>query len=218
MEQKLLFLINREWISPAADKLMALMSSLDFWFWPLTAAIVLVFILGGFKARAMLLVLALIIGISDGLVADTLKKIVRRPRPHEMLADVRRVELRKAAPRWMSVFKQVRVRLSPPNPAQAGSRSFPSAHTVDNFAAAVVLTAFYRRLGALWFLIASLVAYSRIYVGSHWPSDIVVSVFLGGGIACLLLPLCEMAWRKIGARWLPDLFAAHPRLIDGAAR
>lgn len=217
MEQKLLFLINREWTNPVLDRLMALASSFSFWFAPLLATIALSLIFGRFRARAMLVVLALVIAVSDGVVADSLKKIVRRPRPHEVLADVRRVDLRRAKPAWMALFKTPKVELSRPGAKPPGGRSFPSAHTMNNFAAAVVLSAFYRRAGTAWFAVAAVVGYSRIYVGAHWPSDIATSMALGAGCALLLVALLELIWRKAAPRLLPRTFARHGSLLGIAA-
>ncbi|MEA3188585.1 MAG: hypothetical protein QOD99_2415 [Chthoniobacter sp.] len=213
MEQKLLFLINREWTSPALDRFMALMSSFDFWMWPLAAAGVLMVIFGGAKARLMLLVLGLTVGLSDGGVANSLKKIALRPRPHEVLADVRRIDLRRTKPRWAALFLQPKPTLSRPEPGVIGGRSFPSAHTVDNFAAAVVLTMFYKRCGWIWFIVAGVVGYSRIYVGAHWPSDIAASVPLGIGCGLVVVAACELIWRKCGARLAPNVFVKMPRLV-----
>lgn len=212
MEQKLLFLINREWTSPSLDRFMAAISSFDLWLAPLVVTILLVLIFGGFRARAMVLVLGFVIGVSDGGISDSLKKIVARPRPHEVLGNVRRVDLQKEKPRWKVLFKQARVIFSRPNPGVTAGRSFPSSHTMNNFCAAIVLTYFYGRKGALYFFVAALVAYSRIYVGAHWPSDIAISIILACGSALLLIVFAEWTWRLLAPRLLPPLFALHPSL------
>src|SRR4029077_14783927 len=51
--------------------------------------------------------------------------------------------------------------------------SFPSGHAATSFAAATVLTFARPRLGPLWFLIAAAVGFSRVYVGVHYPLDVV---------------------------------------------
>ena len=56
MDQKLLFLINREWTNPFLDRTMLLLSSFDLWFWPMLILGLLVVVRGGFRARAFVLV------------------------------------------------------------------------------------------------------------------------------------------------------------------
>jgi len=196
---------------------MAVLSSFDFWLWPLGLAIFGLLIFGRFKMRAMLLTLAFAVGISDGIVADSLKKIVGRPRPGDVFTWVRIVDLRHTTPRLLALWKPLRIKEWHPLPKKTEGRSFPSAHVMNNFCAAVVLTYFYRRWAALWFSIAALVAYSRVYVGSHWPSDVGISALLGAGVALLLLPLCEWLWRLIGGRLTPGIFARHPTLAEAPA-
>jgi len=61
------------------------------------------------------------------------------------------------------------------------SRSFsmPSSHAGNNFAAATFFGILYKRYSKILFTIATLVAFSRPYVGVHYPSDIIVGSFVG---------------------------------------
>lgn len=217
MDQKLFSLINAKWTSPALDSFMAALSSLPAWAPLIVLAVALAAVRGGFRARAMLVVLAVVIAVMDMGVSDTIKKIVNRPRPREAQAGVRVVDLQPGALRILSAFKPAVVtRSKAPDEPPAG-HSFPSGHAINTFSAATVLTLFYKRRGLLAFIPAALVGYSRIYTGAHWPSDVLVSAFLGVGATLLLVIVLELAWRKLGGRLMPRVFSNHPCLLEEAA-
>ena len=64
--------------------------------------------------------------------------------------------------------------ISPPH-----GYSFPSGHSGSSSAAAVVLTAFYRKRGAFAFLLAGGIAFSRMYLYVHYPTDVLTGCCLG---------------------------------------
>jgi undecaprenyl-diphosphatase len=76
-----------------------------------------------------------------------------------------------------------------PHPLVAAPRdaSFPSGHAATSFAAATVLSAAIPRFAPLWFLLAAAIGFSRIYVGVHYPLDILGGAAVGCAIALLLL-------------------------------
>jgi undecaprenyl-diphosphatase len=67
------------------------------------------------------------------------------------------------------------------------SHSFPSGHTATATAAAIVLSVLVPRLTPLVVVLAAAIAYSRVYVGVHFPLDLVGGAAIGAVTALLLL-------------------------------
>ncbi|MDR3277296.1 MAG: phosphatase PAP2 family protein [Oscillospiraceae bacterium] len=85
-----------------------------------------------------------------------LKNLIARPRPFDALP-------------WLTA----RI-------ARPADFSFPSGHTAAAFAAACALArGFSRRIAIPAYLLASLIAVSRVYVGVHYPSDVLAGVLVG---------------------------------------
>jgi undecaprenyl-diphosphatase len=57
--------------------------------------------------------------------------------------------------------------------------AFPSGHAATSFAGATVLSRAAPRLAPVFFLLAAAVAWSRVYVGVHYPSDVLAGAVLG---------------------------------------
>ena len=68
----------------------------------------------------------------------------------------------------------------PPFSSQQSS-SFPSRHTTLSFAVATAVMFYERLIGAVMYVLASLIGFSRIIMGQHYPLDIVGSALLGSG-------------------------------------
>jgi undecaprenyl-diphosphatase len=79
-----------------------------------------------------------------------------------------------AAPRPFTVLSNVHVLL----PNERGY-SFPSGHASITFAIATVVYFYHKRLGIFLYLFSLLVALSRIYVGVHYPIDVLAGILLG---------------------------------------
>jgi undecaprenyl-diphosphatase len=70
------------------------------------------------------------------------------------------------------------------------SGSFPSGHTANAFAAAVVLSRFAAAPALAWWILAGAIGYSRLYLGVHYPSDVVAGAVVG--IACAVTTLAAV--------------------------
>lgn len=193
----LLHRINSEWTAPWLDYLMPAVSAIEAWMPFLALIVIIAAIRGGKSVRLMLLCIALAVGIADGVVCKSLKSAIGRVRPRDAMAGVVIRDLAPAKPAVMRLFKAPVVKISEaPEDKDARGKSFPSSHVANMFALATVVAMFYRGWGVLAFFVATLVAWSRIYVGAHWPSDIPPSI----GIGVLLGWLVVTVARRLAAR------------------
>lgn len=216
MDETIFHLINQRWTNPALDLFMAVMSDSEIWKPLLVLIVLLALVFGRFKARACLICLLLTFVISEQ-VTGLLKTVFDRRRPKQV-ETVRMVELARAQPAFLKIFHQPKIRFSDQsdrNLSRSGP-SFPSGHTTNNTVIALCLTLFYPRRGWLYWIITAAISYSRIYLGAHWPSDVLATLFLAAGETLLILAALEFLWRRAAPKWLPHLYDRHPRLLGGA--
>ena len=72
--------------------------------------------------------------------------------------------------------------------AQRGREfSFPSNHAANMSALAMVFSAIYSRYKYLFWMIAGIVIFSRVYIGVHYPSDVILGCILGSLYGLLLI-------------------------------
>lgn len=213
LDTKLFLFGNRSLVNPGFDWLMPVLSGshgLKTPFLVLVIAIgVTLLVFGSRRARICVVLTALIVATNDGLLCNPLKHAVHRARPFVTLPEAR-------------LFGVVGQGYVPPElntngvdmAAGKGSHnSMPSAHAANWFAATMALFLFYRR--SLWFMLplALGVAFSRIYNGVHYPSDVLAGAILGAGWAAAVAVTAETAWRSWGRKFFPRAYAAAPALV-----
>lgn len=106
----------------------------------------------------------------------TLKPIVARPRPFSLREDI---ELIIAAPKDFS---------------------FPSGHTLSSFAAATGLFIYHKKLGIAALIWAILIAFSRLYMYVHYPTDVIAGILLGVICAVISALLINRFYQPIADR------------------
>jgi undecaprenyl-diphosphatase len=126
----------------------------------------------GRKAGLPLAVCAATFALS-GLSNNTLKRFIEWRRPVEYF--VRQDRTGELARRVHVVGEEL------------GGRTFPSGHTNTAFASAVLLVGLLRRRWWPALLVAGAVGWSRLYLGVHFPSDVVTGATLGSGFAAAIV-------------------------------
>ena len=189
MDTEILHLINDSMANPLFDVLMPALTHQGYL---LGIPLVLYTLYAGSRKRkpeggsflpaalAAVFIAVLAVPLADAL-ADQLKVLIGRPRPCQALAGVRLL-------------------ISCPT-----SFSLPSSHAATSFAFATPLFGLTRPfLPILWrtapLMIAAAVAYSRPYLGVHYPSDIVVGALIGTGVAALPCQLIRRAAARAALR------------------
>jgi undecaprenyl-diphosphatase len=212
MDEHLLFLLNQQWTHPVLDRVLGTLSSMDFWIPFLLLGAVWIAWKKRARGVACIAICILGVGLNESCIASPLKKLTRRARPHQSIEGVRRVDVAPVHPRLLSVAYPMQISHSgKPDPGDPMRRSFPSAHVLNSTLLSVVLWAFLRWPG--WFLLPLLMAWSRVYTGAHWPTDVLASLCLGVPFSLLLLRGCESLWRGPLTRRYPGWTAGSPHLV-----
>ncbi len=163
-------LINKTWANPFLDALMPVITNADYWLIPLFLVWLSLIIFGGTKGRTTALLIVILITLSDQLTSGVIKPWVGRLRPCHP------DHLIEGA-RYLMGLKT--------------SFSFPSSHAANNTAIATLFAFRYPRWKWFPIIIAILVSYSRIYVGVHYPIDVIGGAIIGFVCAVLVLKCKE---------------------------
>lgn len=162
--------VNHQLSHPVGDLLMPLVTLLGDQYVALVISGVTSYV-GRHRARQTGVAMLAASGTSL-VLATVIKRLIGRPRPMVRLMGV---HLMGAIPPF---------------------ESFPSAHAAIAFALAGVLALRYRRWGWVALLLAALVGCSRVYMGLHYPSDVVAGAMVGVAVAVIAVAWVER-WRLV---------------------
>jgi membrane-associated phospholipid phosphatase len=105
----------------------------------------------------------LAIAVTFIVVDDVVKPFFERPRPFEVMTEITLIDARPDSP------------------------SFPSGHAAMAVAGALAGSRILPFSGAMLWPLAAVVALSRIYLGVHWPTDVLAGGLMGLAIAWFIL-------------------------------
>ena len=120
----------------------------------------------------------LLVGLAFGVLIGnlTLKPLIARPRPC-----------------WLDESVQLLI-------ANPTDYSFPSGHTLSSVIGATVLTKANRKFGLAAIPLAALIAFSRLYLYVHFPTDILAAAVLGVGIGFVTCMIGDKLWTALAKK------------------
>jgi undecaprenyl-diphosphatase len=169
IDKALFLFLNKSFTNPVFDSAMPFITEVDHWKILFVLIWLSLIIFGGRKGRIVALLVIIIVTVSDQISSSVIKPWIGRSRP--------------CFSPWF-VLEGARLLIQ-----QTNSYSFPSSHAANMTAMAILFSVKYSRFKWLFIFIAIVVSYSRVYVGVHYPLDLLGGAIVGFLSAFLILIL-----------------------------
>jgi undecaprenyl-diphosphatase len=149
------YFLNHTISTDFLNKFFSIITDVNHWYIAYFILLSIVFVKGGRLGKLAVLGVLILIVVTDQMGYKLLKELFQRVRPCNALTDV-------ITPLGCN-----------------GSYSFPSNHALNNFAAATFFSMLYKKYKPVLYITAALIAISRVYLGLHYPSDIIAGAAIG---------------------------------------
>ena len=165
IDRSLLVWLHENHIS-ILNQVMPFITDADNWILPILFLILYLGLYKGKKGKIALCLLIISLSLNDSICAQILKPFFERVRPSHMSIEGLNLLVSKG-----------------------GKWSMPSNHASNMFSLAVILSYFYRRFKVILFFLATVIAISRVYVGVHYPGDVIIGALIGYIISWIVITL-----------------------------
>ncbi len=167
VDKNIFIFINNTLKNDFFDVFFVYITEKSNWFIPLFLVILLLISAGGRKGREFVLISMILILITDQLTSNLLKDVFMRQRPFLLIPNARQLVL-------------------------SGNFSFPSSHAANSAGIAFLASKYYPDFKFSYWIAVFLLSFSRIYVGVHYPIDVLAGVFIGILCGLIILKLKEI--------------------------
>lgn len=185
LDLSLFTLLNQQWRSPLLDVLLPVFSLRAPLFAILAGLLVWRCLRRGKGQAVYFIMLVLVMGVSD-FSTNQIKHVVGRLRPVQSLPGVYHQE--------HGPWQRLPDDYAPERPR---GTSFPSAHAANSAALALMAALLWRGVRPYIWALPVVVGWSRLYVGKHFPLDVLAGWTLGLVVASL----CWLGWKALARRY-----------------
>ena len=182
IDKQIMVFFNKTISNPIFDFIMPIITNQNFLVFSGLILIGYLAYYGEKRGRITIVVLLIAASFSDAICFQVIKPWVGRIRPSHEFYDYINLLVSKG-----------------------GKYSFPSNHAANSFVFATVLSYFYEKNKTFLYILASAIAFSRVYVGVHYPLDIVSGAIIGYIISWIILSMwviIKMRELKRGRKWV----------------